>query len=93
MVTAWWTADCRPRTLAQARADHVRELHLRGRVATGGNPPVAPTRSGLGDFHHPALPRGCLMSPSAYQRRFNFGRGRGSTRSICWKRGHVIFDR
>ena len=33
------------------------------------------------------------MSLSAYQSRFNFGRGRGSARSIFWKRGHVIFDR
>ena len=28
-----------------------------GRVAAEGYPSAAPTRSGLGDFHHPALPR------------------------------------
>ena len=43
-------------------ADALRQT--RSRVATRGDPPVAPTRSGQGDFHHPALPRERLMSPT-----------------------------
>ena len=62
---------------------------LGGRVAPGDCSPEALTRTGQGDFHHPAPPLMCLVATPPHIRTTTRGRGSGKRSSSLPNRSHV----